>query len=285
MITATFHITYPRDRLFMRLASAFSPRAIRVSLPECWEEVPARKVPRICEILANPSHERSYKLLAILKELLPLPRWLFFHLTPQDVVEALEPRVVWFLDEPIATPVVPSVRVGWRRWRIPAPAARDMTIGQFLQVEQAWSRMAKGQNDPVFLLAAILRPHRATKDAQGLLPYVSSFVIEGYAKALRLISLGDAYYILQYWAAQKKALEKQFPDFFSGGESSGAPLDWESIPARIAEAGVFGTVEQVLQTPARTYLAWSNARMQEQGEEQQTSLQDMIRANHNKFLS
>lgn len=143
--------------------------------------------------------------------------------------------------------------------------------------------------DPSRLLACILRndfPSIQQHIADtGMLPHLHTTQIDLHATALQdSHDVGMAWYVLEYWAAQRDVLRADFPQFFappSKAEKGKAP-DWESIPARIAETGVFGNVAQTLATPLRTYLAWANAKAEEN---KPPSLQDLIKANHQKFLA
>lgn len=289
MIEATIRISLP-DKIYIRLLWLFSTRRYRLRLPETWEEVPRKKLKKIfTALMQQGQHDETTVRLLILRALLPVPSWLFFRLPWLDIVEKLEPVVVWFLVTPIAVPVLPTVRTGRQRWRLPAPAARDLSLQQYLAIEQEWGRMARGENDIPALLATILRPeNEATHESlhgTGLLPGATRPALRQWAIILAKLHPAWVYYVVQYWAAQRESLQQQYPAFFSGKGEKEGPLDWESIPARIAEAGVFGPVHQVLLTPARTYLAWANARQQDEGQQTQTGLQELIRANHKKFVA
>ena len=151
--------------------------------------------------------------------------------------------------------------------------------------------MVDADEDIPTLLACILRP--AGEDTtlalqtDGLLPSAPRPQLRAWANDLADLPEVWVYYIIEYWQQQRLQLQKDYPTFFTASADDGnAPeIDWDLIPGRIAEAGVFGPVHQVLRTPVRTYLAWANANKEEAGEQQQKSLQDMIRQNHQKYLA
>lgn len=288
MVAAKIKIQLTTNSLLTWLIWLFSKREYKIRLPESWAEVPARKLRKVLAALMLHSQNPTTSKVAALKELLQVPPFLFYRIDPLQIVEKLEP-CVGFLAVPIAIPLVPSVRGGWYRWLLPAPAAKDITLGQYLAIERAWYDMVKGGDNTGLLLANILRPDTRTTrmclEDTGLLQHATPALIGKWARRMKKLPNEWIYYVLQYWAAQRQQLQTDFPDFFSGDSKGGGEVAWESIPARIAESNVFGPVKDVLHAPARTYLAWANAKRKEEGEQEQKSLQDLIRANHNKFLA
>ncbi len=290
MIQATIKIKFPKRKILHRVIFFFRKKMYQVQLPETWEEVPDKKRRKILGVLMNNTKatEATTKVL-LLRILLPIPMWVFYIIKPLDILEKLEPCVVWFLANPISIHLGLTVRGGWYRWRLPDPLAKNMTLGQYFNIEREWSRMSTGHNDITSLLSTILRPDSKAIDrcleTTGLLPQTTVPARLKLKSKLEKLPPEYVFYVIQYWEKQRKDLRAKYETFFSSGEGEKSDINWDSIAARIAETGVFGTVNQVLQIPAITYLSWANDKQEEAGKETQQSLQDLIRSNHNKFLS
>lgn len=291
MINATINIHTANASTWMRLAWALRSSKIRIAIPSNWDEVPPNRRMKVVAALMNRgqiSHEAMRLLL--LKTLVSLPNRIFFRIRNIDFAEKLLPYVDWVLDAPISYPFAESIKIGKTNWLIPKPAMMDMSISTYFRVEKRWSAMAtKADADLVSWLAAFLRPDNEATHTHllntGLLPNVSDVLQDQYAGALAKVSSVQAFYLVQYYSAQRVYIKSKYANIFEGSSSGKSQMDWDSIPAKIAEAGVFGSLKEVLATPIASYLAWANVKAQEAAKEEQKSLQDMIRSQHQKFLA
>ncbi|MEO0873119.1 MAG: hypothetical protein AAFY48_00795 [Bacteroidota bacterium] len=292
MRIATLTVKYPANKWWYIFASIIKKRRMVAHLPETWEEVPRSKLKQIFKVLSEQNeHGQKVTRIRLLRVLLPWRARIFYSIPKEEVLQKLEPCVGWILKSPLAIPVVPVLWAGWQRWRLPASNAADMTLGQYLTIEKELSKL-KTEPDLPSLLAAILRPDTTetqhTLEDTGVLPNASRSARRLWANKLAKMNPAYQYYVINYWLAQVEYLQATYPHFFkkeekqAGGKSK--PMDWDSIPARIAEIGIFGTVSQVQRVPVRMYLAWANSHAQDKAQPEE-SLQDIIRANHNKFLS
>lgn len=289
MKNAKFKIQYPNLGWLQMLRYAAMPRTYNVQLPESWEEVPTKKLKQVFGILMEHKSDRKLTQLRLLKCLLPLRNKLFFSIRSEDFVTQLEPLVSWMLDEPLNVAPATVVRTGLYRWQLPASDGRDMSLGQYFAIEHALEQMRLDPELPA-LLASILRPvgeeTNLALEQEGLLPAATRPVLRKWATRLSKLHPSWGYYVMRYWTDQRKALRVEYPHFFAKpkkkkGEEYFPPIDWESVPARIAALGIFGNVAQVQRTPLRTYLAWG----EQQAKAKEPSLQDIIKANHQKFLN
>lgn len=273
-----------------RLAWAFRKKRSRRRLPESWQEAsPAQRGKLLALHLRRAALSAEAFQVLLLKHLLRLPNWMLLALHPIDLAEKLLPLARWAAEARIEKPFEPSVRLAGKAWRIPAPMAKDMPLGQYLACEQRFAEIfASPAPSAAPFLAALLRPEgealRAHLYATGLLPPASEYEMEAHSELLASAPQPMVFYLVQYYATQRLLLREKYPNLHRSKEGEGpAGLpDWDSIAPRIAEAGAFGSLEQVLRTPTVSYLAWANAKAEP---EKQPSLQDMIRQNHSKFMN
>lgn len=228
--------------------------------------------------------------LLVLQAVIGLPSMVFNRIRNIDFTEKLLPYIDWIFKAPITDPFGPTIKVGATVWRLPVGEMRDMTVAHYFQVEKQWAHLSNGAGESIYLwLAAFLRNHTEAVnkyyEENGTLPNIPTISLEKRAKQFVKIKPEVAYYLIQYYGAQRVEVKKKYSSLFDGGGKSGDKVDWDSIPARIAESGVFGSLQEVLKTPATAYLAWANAKAKENAQQESKTLQDIIRAQHKKFLS
>jgi len=295
MITAQIKVSIASPSLLERFLWFFRKKNYQLAIPQTWSELRPKQVEKVMAVLMNQQADTpQVTRVKLLQALLSVPEWVFFRIAPLDIVEKLEMCVLWMLAKPVSDPIITQVSGGRYRWRLPAPAAKDMSIGQYLQIEKQWAQLATNVQDKNIdrLISFILRREdqaiEQSKMKTGLLPNLSDYAITEQTEQVARLKDEWKYYVLMYWTAQRDSLREEFPEFFSKGKSDDTTpkeIDWDAIPVRIAETQVFGPVHQVLVTPVRSYLAWANARQEADKEKVQQSLQETIRANHNKFLA
>jgi len=253
----------------------------------CGNRLRRRKVLRL-HLRRRGMSGMAFRLM-LMKELLRIPNWIFFLLRPIDIQEKLLHLADWAQHARITEPFEPTISIAGQDWRIPAPMAADMPIQQYLLCERYFEAILTGKtSSPSEFLACLLRPD--TRELQhhlhdtGLLPVVSHYQLKEYRKPLDEAFEEDVFYLIQYYATQRELLKDKYPNIHepNADGAPAAPTDWDSIAPRIAELGIFGTLEQVLRTPTTSYLAWANAKTQP---EKPQSLQDIIRSNHQKHLN
>lgn len=266
------------------------PQRIALRLPQGWAELRGRRARRRV-LNAMLLHELgaitpTRLLLECLRRACGIPRWAWLYLRPQAVAEQLMPAVEWVAAMPLTATWQPVVWLGWRRWLLPRPEADDITLSHYLQAEAALREAAAAQDWAVFL-AAFVTPART--GLHWLLPAPTPHSRAQAYKLLRRATAMQAYYVLAYYQAMRSALRQQYPDAFtpadSGGPASDAAPDVAAVLAALAQAGELGTPQQVADMPARVFLAWADSKRRQQREAEARRLQDLIRANHQKFVA
>jgi hypothetical protein len=274
-----------------RILWLFRKKHYQLQLPESWEEVPSKMFWKIIRhYLMHHQLSKHAFLLLILKEMLDIPTWVFKRISSITFLEQLLPRIKWVEKLSYSKPFDKTIMIGGCQWRIPVPLAKDMTLQQYFLLERTFSELfTNREKDAADFLAAFLRPDTRQLQSHyyqtGLLPTVSSPELENYATTLASADEKQVLYLVQYYINMRLQLKEKYPALHDGN-NDGRPdkIDWDSIAPSIAETGVFGSLNQVLKTPAVNYLAWANARQESTKPKPQT-LQEMIRSNHQKILN
>lgn len=291
MITGTINIHTAHLSRWLRFFWFFKSKKVEISIPQVWADIPEKRRWKVLSaLMQGTSFSKDAARLLVLQAVIGLPRPVFNRIKHIDFVEKLLPYIDWIFDTPINDPFSPTIRVGATVWRIPIGEMRDLTVAHYFQVEKQWAHLSNGKEDSLYLwLAALLRPNTSAVNTyyeeNGTLPNVPTISIADRAEAFRKIKPEAAYYLMQYYGAQRLAIKEKYKNLFDGSSKSDSKIDWDSIPARIAESGVFGCLQEVLRTPATIYLAWANAKAKESAQQEHKTLQDIIRAQHQKFLS
>lgn len=291
MINATLNIHKNHLSGWRSWLWAFSRSSVQISIPASWEEIPAKRRFKVLAALMQAGQVSPEALrLLVFRAMVAVPRRVFFQIRHIDWAEKLLPYIDWALVAQISHPFESTIKIGATVWMLPVPEVKDITVASYFDIEKQWSQLASGKDESLYaFLAALLRPATesvlAHYELHGYLPNNNQLQSEKHAELLRKTSPVQAFYLVQYYSAQRVMIKAKYPNLFSGGKSDGTPMDWESLPARIAEAGVFGPLHQVLITPATAYLAWSNGKAKQAEQEENKSLQDIIRSQHKKFLA
>ena len=257
MITGTIHIHTGHLSPWLKLFWFFKSKQVQISIPQKWEDIPEKKRWKVIQaLMQGASVSKAGARLLVLQAVIGLPNMLFNRIRNIDFVEKLLPYIDWIFEAPITDPFGPTIRVGATVWRLPVGEMRDMTVAHYFQVEKQWARLSNEAGQSIYLwLAAFLRAQTETLDKHyeenGTLPNVPAISLEQRANRFKKIKPEAAYYLMQYYGAQRVSIKKKYSSLFDGGGKSGDKIDWDSIPARIAESGVFG--ESSRSTPNPSY--------------------------------
>ena len=281
-----------------RLVWWFRKKHYTVKLPESWQEVSEKT---FWKLLAHHTRragisEYAFQLL-LLRDLMGIPKWLYYLLPKDQIADSLLPKIQWAAILKFEELPVQQLQVCKKPWQLPAADASDLTVQQYFLLEEAFHTLfsvPKGRNQSAAeFLAALLRPVTPSftdhYQRTGLMPTVSSVELLQYTKTLASATPEQQLYAVQAYAAIRLHLRDRYPKLFEIKTEKAAEeeIDWASIPPKIAEAGPFGILRDVLATPVISYLAWANARHEELEEQtdKPKNLQDIIRENHRKFLN
>lgn len=268
------------------------PTTLRLRLPGQWQQVPQRRRPRLLRamLLYHLGHYSRHRLLLeALRACCPMPRWVWLHLPPQGVQASLLPHMAWVAQASLTHTWQPVLRIAGRRWRLPRPDATDMTLHHYLQAEAALPEATQARHWAVFL-AAYLAPY--SPQVAECLPTPTAHSRAAAQRWLRWAGSLRAYYVLAYYEAQRALLRQHFPDAFRAAPpdaptpaAPAAPPDVAAILATVVQSGELGSIQDIAAMPARTFLAWTDSKRRQQREAEQRRLQELVRANHQKFLA
>lgn len=291
MITGTINIHTSHLPKWARFFWYLRTKKVEISIPQSWEEIPTKRRWKVLKaLMQGVGLSKDGARLIVLKAMVGLPRFVFNQIRHIDFTEKLLPYIDWIFDTSITDPFSPTIRVGATVWRIPIGEMRNVTVAHYFQVERQWARLSNGEDQSIYLwLSAFLREestaNRSYYEKNGMHRNVPNTSLEAIAEKFKKVKPEVAFYLMQYYGAQRVAIKKKYASLFDGSGKSSAAIDWDTIPARIAESGVFGSLHEVMTTPATTYLAWANAKAKETAKQEHKTLQDIIRAQHQKFLS
>lgn len=291
MITGTIKIHTSHLSKWLQLVWAFKSKQLKISIPQSWEEIPNKRRWKVLKaLMQGVGMSKAGARLIALKAMVGLPRFVFNQIRHIDFIEKLLPYIDWIFDTSITDPFSPTIRVGATVWRIPIGEMRDLTVAHYFQVERQWACLSNGEDQSIYIwLAAFLREETATNrsyyEENGMHRNIPNTSLDSLAEKFKNVKPEVAFYLMQYYGAQRVAIKKKYASLFDGNGKSSAAIDWDTIPARIAESGVFGSLQEVMNTPATTYLAWANVKAKESAKQEHKTLQDIIRAQHQKFLS
>ena len=271
----------------------FRKKEYQICLPNNWDKLPSKLFWKLTKAhLQRPQLSHHAFQALILKELMQLPFWLYIRLPKDKIADQLLPAAQWAMEYDITQRPQETIIIGKNRWRLPANDASDMTLQQYFHLENFFALLfSKNRDeDAALFLAAFLRLEtRRSQRAYhrtGMLPVLSAPELQRSKQLVMHASPEQIFFCVQYYISIRLQLKDRYPNLHSGDTSDNSQkIDWDSIPPRIAEAGVFGSLPQVLATPVSSYLAWANSRAEEQNPNKPNPLQDIIRENHKKLLN
>lgn len=277
---------------WFRILMVFYPSKYDIALPENWSEVDYYDKFEIIKVLLQAhTMTKEAARIAVLHVIMDLPDFIFYRIHSLYFAEDLIPHIEWIFEHKVKDRFAAHIVIE-TPWMVPAPEATDMTIKRYLDNERYFSEFMKegAPTENIYMwmasfLVPSIRSYEKTLMETGLLPNTSNEERKLYAKRLEAARPEQMYYLFLYHVSQHTALKQKYPHFFEGDNETDKKTDWDMIPTAIAETGVFGSLEQVLRTPATSYLAWANAKAAAAAEAKQKELQDIIRNNHQKFIS
>lgn len=265
MTDATVHISYTDAPWWLRvLLWLRSP--IHLRIPSGWSELSTKQIIGVNRFFASGAGHEAMRLLAF-KAVTGIPSWLFSRISPEQYASYLLPYTDWILDVDMSDIQLPDLVIGKDTWRIPSSDLKGLTVQWHLDVEREWSALSHSDDISAWMQVF-------------LMPI-------GHHQPIGKINPWQAVLCSRYYQHIHAQIKIRYPHLYSSDneDKKVGVLDWDSIPAHIAESSPFGSVEQVLRAPLLTFLAWANDKKQEQQKQEQDRLQEMIRNNHNHFVA
>ena len=260
----------------------------RRQLPEFWEEVPEKRRGSYFECLIGNEQEG---VRHVLRQLLRLPAWALRAMTAEQV-STLTSALAWILPRPDCTRIpFPSFTFRGVRYHLPAPKGQNICCLEYPLADEYYLQFyTTGDPAALLLLVAVLcreeQPDRAKALSLGDMRTQIRSRAEAEARAIRLAGLPPylQYAVLLYFAGLKEYIYKVYKawlfeddeveddeneeekddddDYQEEPQPAPEPgpaqpdFGWWGIYQEAAEAGLFGTLEQVYQTSFHDVAMW-----------------------------
>ena len=290
-MTATVSIQLSSLPFWQKVIWFFRKKQYQIAMPESWMDLSEKQREKVLRILMRrESFSMSTLRVLIFHAVVVLPAWLLGRVGAIDMTEKLLPATDWLLASSIDKPFAPAVNIAGQSWMIPSPMARSFTITTYFAVEKEWSALAQGDDEalPVWLATLLVEATKENKRhyrKTGLFPTRPHLTIQQATQKMTKVTDIQAFYLVQYYNNIRQSLKKRYPHFFDQSGADNTTPDWAAIPAMIADAGLFGSLLEVNQTPGNDYLAYANKQMRDQKKEKEKELQNIIQQHHQKFLA
>lgn len=227
---------------------ALRTRTFKGGLPTHWGEI----VPSVrleCLRLLLSSESIATRLI-ILKKLIKLPKWVWLALSDDDL-SALLNAIDWMKIEPSTVPIISAIIWKGKTYTLPATNFDNGTAVQFPLADkflQAFTE--KGEEEDLLRLVASLC--LAAKNDE--------FIIEKRAELLRGLPQETQVAVMLYFIGIKQFIADTYGEYLFDEEEEEEDLlvrvsvshfpnfGWWAAYLQIAESGVFGNYEQVLNT-------------------------------------
>ena len=159
----------------------------------------------------------------------------------------------WLAPVPIAAPLSPSFRHGWRTYHYPEARFADGKCLEFALADEFFQAALLPDSDVTTattqLLATIARP-RDRKGKRTILQDRDEVMTR--AKRLKTLPPEHALHALMYWAGVKQDIDRLYGDYLFRGSPLDKPaagtipdFGWWGRFQDVAEAGVFGNLDAV----------------------------------------
>lgn len=245
-------------------------------LPEHWEDVPVRRRRHYCRLLLSENGVRR-----VAQHLLRLPAWAIRALSPNQVA-ALEKALAWMQPKPDCVHLpFPSFRHHGQVYHLPKPKGENLTCIEYPMADEYFTEFLEQERDSALLLlcATICREENTDmavvlRKDDPRIPLHSRAEVRDRAERLRGLPAEYQNAVLLYFAGLKEYINRTygpwlFDDEDDGEEpqeeptpdpkkpaQKGPDFGWWGIYQDVAEAGLFGHIEQVYQTAFHDVGMW-----------------------------
>lgn len=263
----------------------------RRQLPESWEEIPANRRGSFFECLIGNEQEG---VRFVLRQLLQLPAWALRAMTA-DQVSTMTTALAWMLPRPDCMRIpFPSFTHRGVTYHLPKAKGQNICCLEYPLADDYYLKFYNtGDPEALLCLVAVLcreqQPDHARALSQGDMRVPIRSRAEAEARAVRLAGLPPylQYAVLLYFAGLKEYIYKTYkawlfeeddeieeedeqeedddeadnePDDAAPPPEAAAPsspdFGWWGIYQEAAEAGLFGTLEQVYQASFHDVAMW-----------------------------
>lgn len=228
-------------------------------LPSEWKEVHNKRLfPFLRTLLLEPEPKG---LLQILRELLRLPKTVFYSMGREQLYHLLQ-LLEWMKPSRSVVPLVSSFRHREVRYYLPKAKFKNGSAIEYPIADDYYTKFVEQKDYKALLLLTATLCREQKKDETAILKTGDQRVVlhgrtEVEARAKRLSKLGIEYQIavLMYFAGIKEYIHTTYAGWiFPANEAEGATekesdnlFGWWGIYFDIAESGVFGSLEKVHQ--------------------------------------
>lgn len=217
-------------------------------MPENWGEIPPSVRLECLRLLLL--EDSILMRIAILKKLIKLPKWVWLSLSDDDL-SALLDVVSWMKIEPITVPIIDGFLWKGKVYKLTATNFDNGTAVQFPLADkflQAFTE--KGEEENLLRLVAALCV--AAKNDE--------FIIEKRAESLQGLPHETQIAVMLYFIGIKQFISDTYGEYLFDDDEEEEDLavrvsvahfpnfGWWAAYLQIAESGVFGNYEQVLNT-------------------------------------
>lgn len=246
----------------------------RREIPETWEEVPLARRRRYYSLLIT---DEKSGVRTVVQQVLRLPAWALRAIPAQDV-EAMAATLAWMLPRPdcIALPFA-SFQYQGITYHLPKPKGSNITCLEYPLADEYYQAFcATGDVASLLLLVATIcreeEKNQATTLRRGDLRRALHSREEVEDRTSRLTGLPAEYAaaVLMYFSGLKQYVWNTYRTWIfetddedddmeepSQPEAPGGPdFGWWGIYQEAAEAGLFGTLEQVYQASFHDVAIW-----------------------------
>lgn len=238
-------------------------------IPEYWMEVPSRAIRM--RILRKVARQRDHIHAAMTAARIIMP-----HIT-QAMLMALPPQHRWeyyqlfnWVLKPDDTPPIYHFKHRFKKYYLPAAKLENARAIEFVLADEYYMKIIAGKDPEINmrLLAGVLCRRRSDDSAAAAerddvrVPLLSRTESTRNADRLTGAHPGIFNMVFLYFTACKEFIHRVYGDqIFADGESTEpvgieAALGWYAAFYDIATTGVFGDINQVMQTPIHALLQY-----------------------------
>lgn len=262
-------------RITMHSSLVRGSRVYDTTLPQSWAEVPADKAWKCMEILLSDLPRKK-----LVKELLSLPASVFARIDTGQMYDLIQ-AIKWMQVNPESTaPIANYVTVDHTRLYLPGAKFATVSGREYMLLDQLYQKWKESDwTDALIesqMIALLLRPRAEEKHASDArVPLQSQAQTESWMKLIEKLKPSVRLTMLYFISANRKFIfdtyghwlfqDSSQKDQMHEGEDQemqepeddgGVNFGYMGMFMDIAEDGVFGTYEQVLDTSIHTLFAY-----------------------------
>jgi hypothetical protein len=230
--------------------------------PTGWHEVSAQKAMALSPMLIVRPEDKFYLRLAALQVLSGIP-FMYFRLMSAEALRDLCDLISW-IDQPLLKPIRTKIRIGFTNYYSPAENMTNMSAVEYQFCDFKLTKLGQAKNPEQIIdliISALYRPHGSGFTSTDYREAFDMERVKANARHISKMKPEDKVIILTWFICCHQAMYKRYKVIFdkTGSETESSKESNSGLMGlffTIAETGIFGTFEQVLNTNIHTLFTY-----------------------------